>query len=145
MSIVVERANGASEELCSAINVLLPQLSSSARLLSLDDVWAILDSDWRLLYVAREENDVVGMLTLVVFTIPTGTRAWIEDVVVDQRFRGSGAATQLLTSAISEARERGARTVDLTSRPEREGAHALYEKVGFVRRETNVFRMDLRH
>ena len=80
------------------------------------------------------------MLTLAMFPIPTGIRAWIEDVVVDVEARGLGAGTMLTTTAVEHAKRHGAVTVDLTSRPAREAANALYRKVGFVHRETNVYR-----
>jgi ribosomal protein S18 acetylase RimI-like enzyme len=82
------------------------------------------------------------MLTLVVFRIPTGVRAWIEDVVVDQDARGRGVGAALNQAAIRLAGEHGARTVDLTSRPSREAANRLYSRLGFVPRETNVYRFE---
>ncbi len=83
------------------------------------------------------------MLTLAMFRIPTGRRAWIEDVVVDGRARGKGVGEALTRHAIAYARQHGARTVDLTSRPSREAANAMYAKLGFVRRSTNVYRIDV--
>jgi ribosomal protein S18 acetylase RimI-like enzyme len=86
---------------------------------------------------------MVGMLTLATFCIPTGVRAWIEDVVVDGAVRGRGVGEALVQAALELARARGAQTVDLTSRPSREPANWLYVKVGFERRETNVYRYKL--
>jgi ribosomal protein S18 acetylase RimI-like enzyme len=86
----------------------------------------------------------VGMATLVTFRIPTGMRAWIEDVVVDDAGRGHGVGTALTEGMLDRARELGCRTVDLTSRPSREAANRLYQRAGFVARETNVYRYDLR-
>ena len=82
----------------------------------------------------------MGMLTLAVFQTPTGVRAWIEDVVVDDAARGAGVASALVEAALDLADERGARTVDLTSRPSREAANRLYLRLGFELRETNVYR-----
>ena len=79
-------------------------------------------------------------MTLVVFPIPTGIRAWIEDVVVDGDARGRGVGAALNQAALDRARDLGARTVDLTSRPSREAANRLYRRLGFVARETNVYR-----
>jgi ribosomal protein S18 acetylase RimI-like enzyme len=78
-----------------------------------------------------------------VFAIPTGWRAWIEDVVVDETARGLGVGERLTMTAVDEARRRGVRSVDLTSRPAREAANALYQKLGFERRETNLYRLSL--
>ena len=83
------------------------------------------------------------MLTLAVFRIPTGVRAWIEDVAVDASARGKGAGEALTRAAIKLASERGSRTVELSSRPSREAANRLYLRVGFVRRETNVYRFNV--
>ena len=95
------------------------------------------------LFVARDGAEVVGMLTLALFAIPTGVRAWIEDVVVDEGARGRGAGEALVAAAIESARARGARTVDLTSRRSREAAHHLYERMGFEVRDTSVYRLPL--
>ena len=87
-----------------------------------------------------EDERILGMLSLVVFDIPTGRRAWIEDVVTDQAARGQGVGQGLVDAAVEHARELGAKTVDLTSRPTREAANRLYRRVGFLQRETNVYR-----
>jgi ribosomal protein S18 acetylase RimI-like enzyme len=95
-----------------------------------------------LIAATREDGDVVGMLTLVLFRIPTGLRAWIEDVVVDQRARGQGVGEALTREAIRIAGESGARTIDLTSNRSREAANRMYRKLGFDRRDTNVYRFE---
>jgi ribosomal protein S18 acetylase RimI-like enzyme len=96
------------------------------------------------LFVAREHNgQIVGSLTLAVFRTPTGARAWIEDVVVDEALRGRGIAPAMIEVAVEAARRAEARTVDLTSRPERESANRMYQRLGFERRETNVYRLTL--
>jgi ribosomal protein S18 acetylase RimI-like enzyme len=94
--------------------------------------------------LALEEGQIVGSLTLVVFPIPTGARAWIEDVVVDASVRGKGVGEALNQKALELARNDGAVTVDLTSRPSREAANRLYQRIGFVKRDTNVYRFDLK-
>jgi ribosomal protein S18 acetylase RimI-like enzyme len=94
-------------------------------------------------FVARVDSNIVGSLTLVTFRIPTGIRAWIEDVVVDESARGHGVGEALNQAAIQEARQKGAVTVDLTSRPSREAANRLYQRIGFVQRDTNVYRLSL--
>ena len=92
------------------------------------------------LFVARSDDDIVGMLTLAVFQIPTGVRAIIEDVVVEDAARGAGVAAALVQAALDRSAELGARTVDLTSRPDREAANRLYLRMGFEVRQTNVYR-----
>ena len=142
MSIVVEIATSVDDELVEGLNRLLPQLSSSASSLDLVDLEALVQSP-SVLFVARDEGAIVGTLTLVVFAIPTGLRAWIEDVVVDESTRGRGVGEALTMAAIDEAKLRGVKSIDLTSRPSRVAANALYLKLGFERRETNVFRFSL--
>jgi ribosomal protein S18 acetylase RimI-like enzyme len=143
VSVTVEKVQFATTELLVGLNRLLPQLTSNAESLTSDDLESMLHSESATLFVALDGDTVVGTLTLVVFSIPTGRRAWIEDVVVDESSRGVGVGRQLTMSAIEEARLRGVRTIDLTSRPSREAANAMYLKLGFERRETNVYRYSL--
>jgi ribosomal protein S18 acetylase RimI-like enzyme len=141
MNVEIAAATQATSELVEGLNRLVPQLSSSAEPLRLSDVEWMVGSDVVTLYVARHEGRIVGTLTLAVFAIPTGRRAWIEDVVVDEAARGLGVGEQLTMAAVDEARRCGVRSVDLTSRPTREAANALYQKLGFALRETNVYRL----
>jgi ribosomal protein S18 acetylase RimI-like enzyme len=123
-----------------AINGLLPQLSPSVVVLEESDLRNIVDSESTKLFLAIDEDGVFGMLSLVLFRIPTGRKAWVEDVVVDEKARGRGVGKLLTEHAIQVAREHGAHSVDLTSRPSREAANALYQRVGFEQRVTNVYR-----
>jgi len=143
VSVTVERASVATPELLAGLNSLLPQLSTAAPQLTLADVESMVNSDTATLFVATDGGAIVGTLTLVIFRIPMGLRAWIEDVVVDEDVRGLGIGEALTIAAVEEARSRGARTIELTSRPSREAANALYQKLGFERRETNVYRLGL--
>ena len=129
-----------SEMILEAINELLPQLSSSAKPLTASELTEIIQSESSHLLMAEESGKFYGSLTLVTFMIPTGIRAWIEDVVVKENARGKGVGKLLSERAVGLASEIGAKTVDLTSRPSREAANALYKKVGFEMRETNVYR-----
>jgi ribosomal protein S18 acetylase RimI-like enzyme len=143
MTINVELATTATETLLDGLNHLLPQLSSTAASLTLTDLELLVRSDAVKLLIAMEGDAVVGTLTLITFPIPTGRRAWIEDVVVDVEARGRGVGEALTTAAIDVAIGQGVRTIDLTSRPSREAANALYVKLGFEHRETNVYRLSL--
>lgn len=143
MSVVVEQATEVTAELISAFEVLIPQLSSSNPPPTALELQEIVSSEASVLFFARVEGKIVGSLTLATFRIPTGLRAWIEDVVVDSSARGHGVGEALNTAAIEEARVRGAVTVDLTSRPSREAANRLYQRLGFVQRETNVYRYNI--
>ncbi len=133
-----------SAEVEAAMARLLPQLSSSAKTPTTDEIRDLITSKAPILFFALDETDnVVGMLTLVVFRIPTGVRSWIEDVVVDASQRGKGVGEQLVCSAIERAKAEGAKTVDLTSRPSREAANRLYRRCGFQLRETNIYRFTI--
>ncbi|MFL5737101.1 MAG: GNAT family N-acetyltransferase [Actinomycetota bacterium] len=140
----IERARESSTELVEAFRRLVPQLSETAEVPDAAKIQNIVSSDSTFLLIARsEEKRIIGMLTLVTFVIPTGTRAWIEDVIVDDEQRGRGIGTALVEEALRLAAESSARTVDLTSRPDREVANRLYERMGFRKRATNVYRRDL--
>ena len=141
--ISVEVAASADEDLRAAVNALVPQLSSSSPPPSSDELARIVEDPATTLFVAREGDHIVGMLTLAAFRIPTAQRAFIEDVVVDEAARGTGVAAALVQAALDRAAELGARTVDLTSRPDREAANRLYQRMGFEVRETNVYRRTL--
>jgi ribosomal protein S18 acetylase RimI-like enzyme len=138
---VVDEVREATPEVVAALNRLLPQLSASASPADLETVTRIVESEATRLLIARDQDrQIVGTLTLVVFRIPTGTRAWIEDVVVDSDARGQGVGEALTTAALRIAAGEGATTVDLTSRPSREAANRMYRRIGFAQRETNVYR-----
>jgi ribosomal protein S18 acetylase RimI-like enzyme len=143
MSIKIEIAASVDSELIEAFQRLTPQLSSSNSGPSKDQLEAIVSSCASTLLIARFEDRIVGSLTLVTFPIPTGIRAWIEDVVVDSDARGKGIGEVLNVFALAEAKRQGAITVDLTSRPSREAANRLYQRLGFKARETNVYRFQI--
>jgi ribosomal protein S18 acetylase RimI-like enzyme len=143
MAVEVTQATEVTAELWDAVAGLIPQLSSSNPPPTSDELGEIVSSPTTCLFVARLDGRIVGVLTLATFRIPTGIRAWIEDVVVDASARGHGVGEALNHAAIEEARRRGAITVDLTSRPSREAANRLYQRIGFVARDTNVYRYTL--
>ncbi len=143
MSVVVEQATIANAELIEAFQRLIPQLSSSNPPPTQDELAEIIAAPATVLFIARLDEHIVGTLTLATFRIPTGVRAWIEDVVVDSAARGHGVGEALNQAAILEAHHRGAITVDLTSRPSREAANRLYQRIGFVARDTNVYRYNV--
>jgi ribosomal protein S18 acetylase RimI-like enzyme len=143
VTVEIEKVQFATPEVVEGLNRLLPQLSSQPPTLTISDVERMVHSEAATLFVATENAVVLGTLTLIIFSIPTGRRGWIEDVVVDQSARGAGVGERLTNAAIDEARERGVRSLDLTSRPSREAANAMYIKLGFGRRDTNLYRLTL--
>lgn len=143
MTTTIEVATQATDELVAAMAYLIPQLSKSNPPPTKEQLSDIIASEASVLFVARVEGKIAGALTLATFRIPTGVRAWIEDVVVDSDARGHGVGEALNMAAIEEAKNRGAITVELTSRPSRQAANRLYQRIGFVERETNVYRYSL--
>jgi len=138
----IEEVTKVTPELVEAWSTLSPQLSKSAPNVTDTVLSEIVESPATVLFIARLSPGapIVGSLTLAIFRIPTGMRAWIEDVVVDEGARGQRIGERLTRAAIERATGAGARTVDLTSRPTREAANRLYQRVGFRPRETNVYR-----
>ena len=143
MTVRVEQVLVADQSVLVAMNALVPQLSRTAPSLAMADLEQMVSSDAVSLLVAREGDEIVGTLTLVIFRIPSGVRAWIEDVIVDEDQRGQGVGEALTHEAVYRARAAGATTLDLTSRPSRESANRLYQRLGFESRETNVYRFSV--
>jgi ribosomal protein S18 acetylase RimI-like enzyme len=138
--VTVEVVDQVTDELVAAFARLVPQLSATSPPPGRQALEGMVGSSAITLLVARAEGTIIGTLTLAMFPIPTGFRAWIEDVVVDETARGRGVGEALTNAAIGLARAAGARTVDLTSRPSRKAAGRLYERAGFEERDTRVYR-----
>lgn len=153
MSVEIRAAAEVTPQLVEAFARLVPQLSSSSPPPTADDLAEIVDNPHSVLFLAIDTDaegvadgaveSVIGALTLAFYRLPTGLKAWIEDVVVDEAGRGRGVGAALNEAAIDEARRRGAKHVSLTSRPSREAANRLYQRLGFDRYETNVYRFSL--
>ncbi|MDP9418919.1 MAG: GNAT family N-acetyltransferase [Actinomycetota bacterium] len=142
--MTVEEVTEVTPEVVAAFEALVPQLSRSSPIPTAAELAEMVASPATTVLVARDDaGHIVGTLTLVVFRIPTGLRAWIEDVVVDGSARGAGVGSALTEAAIALAGEAGARSLDLTSRPSREQANRLYRRLGFDLRQTNVYRYRL--
>ena len=148
VSISVKAATEVDDGLVEAFSRLIPQLSSSSPPPTAAELLSIIDNPNSVLFIAELDGDddvrsVVGSLTLAFYRIPTGLKAWIEDVVVDESARGLGVGEALSVAAIDESRQRGAKNVSLTSRSSREAANRLYQRLGFEPYETNLYRFGL--
>ena len=141
----IETAAEATPEVVDAIARMLPLLSSSAPAPNSEEIGEIVRSPATRLLLARDGagGPIVGTLTLALFRIPTAVRAWIEDVIVAEEARGRGCGEALTRAALASAADAGARTVELTSRPSRDSANRLYQRLGFTKRDTNVYRFEL--
>ena len=140
MTVEISVAEHVDDELVEAFAALIPQLSSSSPPPTREELAAIVDSPDSLLFLARLDGVIVGSLTLAFYRMPTGLKAWIEDVVVDAAARGHGVGAELNVAAIEEARRRKAKHINLTSRASREAANRLYQRLGFLPYDTNVYR-----
>lgn len=143
MGVEILPVETVTDELVEAFARLVPQLSSSSVLPTADQLSEIVNAADSVLFVARLDGRVVGGLTLALYRIPTGLKAWIEDVVVDGEARGNGIGEALSRAAVDEAGRRGAKHVSLTSRASRDAANRLYQAIGFEQYETNVYRYTL--
>jgi ribosomal protein S18 acetylase RimI-like enzyme len=143
MTVEVVAASKVDDELVTGFAALIPQLSSSSPPPTAQQLEEIVASPDSVLFLARDEGRLVGSLTLAFYRIPTGLKAWIEDVVVDESARGQGVGEALNREAIDEARRRGAKNVSLTSRASREKANRLYKRLGFEPYDTNLYRLKL--
>jgi ribosomal protein S18 acetylase RimI-like enzyme len=143
VTVQVEVLDKVTSEAVEAFGRLLPQLSRSAQPPGQAELDAIVSCPANTVLIARSAGVITGTMTLVMFPLPTGLRAWIEDVVVDQSARGQGIGEAMTREALRLAREAGARTVDLTSRAAREAAGRLYERVGFTIRDSRLYRYQL--
>jgi len=140
VSAEIRPADVADEQLVEAMAALIPQLSSSSPAPTMAQLRSIIESPDSVLYLAWLDGRIVGTLTLALYRMPTGVKAWIEDVVVDGSARGHGVGESLNLAAIAEAAQRGAKNVNLTSRSSRQAANRLYRRLGFVPYDTNVYR-----
>lgn len=145
MEIYIERLKTFSADIVSAVNSLLAQLNPASEPLNDEHVKEIIETSSNYFLAARESvsHKIVGMLTLVVYRIPVWKKAWIEDLVVDKEYRGKGIATKLINHAIENAKTNRVLSLNLTSRPEKGNANKLYIKLGFKKRDTNVYRIEL--
>ena len=140
----IERVTEINEKILSAFQYFIPELTNEKnRIPTKEDLEVVVSSPNNYLLVAKENDDIIGTLTLVFYWVPSGVKTWIEDVIVSDKARGKGVATALMWHALGLAREKGAEKVDLSSRPWREAANSLYLKMGFEKRDTNMFRLYL--
>ena len=142
MTIEISVCDEVNDVVVAAFAALIPQLSTSSPAPTAKELKEIVAHEASTILLATEGETIVGSMTLVVFPIPTGTRAWIEDVVVREDAQGRGVGEALKRRAMQIAVDRGAQTINLTSRPTREAANRLYQRLGFVPRETNIYRYE---
>jgi ribosomal protein S18 acetylase RimI-like enzyme len=142
--IKIEKLQFVDSETVSEIQKLFPQLTKYSPIPDENAIQEIVNSNASSIWLAKDAaGTILGMLNLAIYRTTTGIHAWIEDVVVDQHARRQGIAALLTEAAIQFAAENGAKAVSLTSRPEREAANLLYQKLGFEQVDTNLYRLRL--
>ncbi len=138
----IGKVSEATEELYKTLERLIPQLGPHKVPPTFEELRKLVTSESSMLLVARqskEDDPIVGILSLTIYRVPTGLRSIIEDVIVDERARRQGIGEALVRYAIGLAREAGADGVSLTSNPQREAANQLYKSMGFELRKTNPY------
>lgn len=138
----IERITNIDERTANALQLLIPELTNDQnRIPTIEDLEKVISSPNNFIFIAKNNDEIIGTLTLVFYWIPSGLKVWIEDVIVSNNARGKGVATALMWHAIGIARENGAKKIDLSSSPWREAANNLYLKLGFEKRDTNMYRL----
>ena len=143
MAVEIECVTEVSDELAEAFARLMPQLSPRLGALSREAMERVVCSDGAALFAARLDGRIAGVLTLVWYDVPSGRKAWVEDVVVDAGERGRGVGRLLVEKALELARSEGVQHLMLTSNPARRAAHALYRTCGFEEVGSTLFRFDM--
>ena len=130
-----------SPEYLEAMQRFLDQLTTSPMVLTESMFQELLKSENSHLFFIMKDEQIAGMLTVGIYHSPTGGKAWIEDVVVDETFRGQGLSKLLVAHAIEFVKAQQIPSLMLSSNPKRIAANKLYQAMGFERKETNVYRM----
>ena len=145
--ISIEQLTSFSSHDADALRELTTTIGKNYKPLTDDDLTEICKSPTTILLIAREAEGkkIVGMITLAIYRIPYVKKAYLDDLAVDETYRGLGIGSTLLNKAIALAKEKRAAYVDFTARPTREKSNKLYDKLGFAKRETNVYRLTLDH
>lgn len=139
--MIIEQLTHIDDTVLKAFRQLIPQLTGDPeRYPTSEELEKLIQSEDTLVFVAKENDEILGTSTLALYRIPSGIKAWIEDVVVDESARGKGVAVALMNHVLNVARKMNVEKVDLTSQPFRVAANNLYLKLGFKLRETNVYR-----
>lgn len=128
----------ATAKAASEVSRLMTLLAAAPRTITQADLRVVIETNH--LFAAWHEGAIVGVVCLVPMRLPQGVRLWIESVILDPEFRGGGVGRALMEAALAKAKTYGDGPVSLTSNPTRHIAHRLFERLGFIRADTSVFR-----
>jgi len=138
----IEKVTELTDEVYKSVCRLVPQLGSHKIIPTRDEIMELINSSVSTLLIARYpdmDSEIVGILTISIYRVPTGARSIVEDVIVDAAMRRRGIAKALMNTAIEIARDAGANGIALTSNLQRAEANLLYQSMGFTKRETNAY------
>ncbi len=141
--MTISQITEATPHLTKAFQRLIPQLNPASRVPNQAELQEVVDSKDIFLFIGTENDEIVGTISLVVYKIPTGNKAWIEDVIVDETARGKGYGRKLMLHAIEFAKSRGISKINLTSNPTRIAANKMYQQLGFEQYITNMYRLEV--
>ena len=140
--IEIKQVKEITHEIVEAFSILIPQLTTKSKTPDKKFLEEIIETKNVYLFIACNAN-IAGSITVVVTNTPSGSKAWIEDVIVDKEARGQNIGEKLVSFAIDFAKELNISSINLTSSPDRIAANKLYQKLGFILRETNVYRLTI--
>ena len=140
--IKIKRIVEINEMIVEGVNSLLGQLVSDKQIFTESDLYRIITSESSMLFLMYLNDNVIGMFTIGNYYSPTGRKFWLEDVVIDSKYRGKSLGKRMLTKALEIVSTFGTSTLMLTSKPVRIAANNLYISLGFSKKDTNVYRMD---
>lgn len=141
--ITLKRVKRADKKILAVVNRLLPQLSRTAKSLSWRQFREMVTDKNNFFVGVWDGRNMIGMGLVVFILTPVGLRARLEDMVIDEKYRGKGLGSILTRQLISEAKKRKARWIEFTSRKDRVATNNFYKKFGFKPRDTNVYRLSL--
>lgn len=139
----IERLSKVSAKNIEDINELITQLSPNLEMLKVEELNICLRQNYFWLFVAKEKEKIIAMTTLICTNLISGKKGLIEDVVVDQHYRGKGIGYNMLSNVIDIAKKEKIKKLQLTSKPQRIAANEMYKKLGFVKRDTNFYQLNI--
>lgn len=143
MGIKIERVTSSNKEVLNALNVLIPQMGSDSKLIYKKDLDRILDDKNINLLILKKGLSIVASATLAVVPTPSNVLGFVEDVVVDEDYRGNGYGKLLMQEVIDIAKKANVKQIKLQSNSKRVSANVLYKKLGFIAFDTNSYNYNI--
>lgn len=122
------------------IKELVYQLDSSARVNEQSIYKAVLNGFISKRY---DKKKLVGMGWIFSRQTMLRKQAVVEDLIVDETYRGKGLGISIMKELMQWAKSVGCDTIELTTNPKRIAANDLYKKLGFWLHPTNHYLYNL--